>query len=500
MSAPRGRIPLYAVANLGFVVLIAAGAALGSESNPRLLYLCTLFAICSSPILYTDKLNGRYTLLCIFTPLYFFYYGAADLLDLFAPSRFASLDAGTLSPAEVAVLLGLSVLIGGYRTMVWLSRSRRPPQLIKDWPRNSLLIVGLLIWSVGLVANWIWQVDVQKRAFARMQDLSTVQSLALITGRLLHPLGTVLVAYCLVKFKSRPLLLLVLGMLAVEVTVGFVGDSKELALRGIAIVVLVKGLLDGRIPKLWVGSAALFFVIAFPIFQAYRAEVLSHNADRGQAAANLKENLDKALNSRKLDSGEANYSSSSILARTSLKPTMELILRKVGDSAPYQEGYTIALTALGLVPRAFWPGKPDTSTGQLFNRELHISAFRDVYVSVSQLGEWYWNFGWPGLLVGMTCVGFLLGFVNSRCDLSEGQSVTRLLVIVVTAYLVCIRFEDNIAMSYIQMLRSLVAVALLHLLFARRRIALAPRTTQQARETADGRRSSQSGNRRAAAG
>jgi hypothetical protein len=472
--APRGRLPLYAATNLGFVVLVAVLAAMGHNGNPRLLYLMALFAICSSPILLADKLNGRYTLLCVLAPLFFFFYGAGDLLDMAMPSTFTTADAGALNSAEIAILIGIGVLVAGYRAAVWLGRHRKAPRVIRDWSGTSLLLVGVLLWSIGVAANWIWQIEVQRRAFGPMQELGTLQSLALVAARLLQPLGTVLVSYRVIAFRNRPLLLLILAMLAVELLVGFLGDSKELALRGVAIVVLCRCLIEGRVPKLWIAAAGLFVVLSFPVFQAYRSEVLSHGNDRGHAAQNLTENLAKAFNSHKLESGQANYSSRSFLARSSLKPTMEMILAKVGDVAPYQHGYTVALTLMGLVPRALWPEKPDTSTGQLFNRELHISEFRDVYISVSQLGELYWNFGWLGVVVGMGCIGLLLGTVNSRCDLSEGRSVTRLLVIVVTAYLVCVRFEDNIAMAYIQWLRSLIAVGGLHLLFARRTVVPGP--------------------------
>src|SRR5262249_34213201 len=128
---------------------------------------------------------------------------------------------------------------------------------------------------------------------------------------------------------------------------------------------------------------------------------------------------------------------------------------------------TLYLYFSGFEPRLFWPDKPDAAVGKIVNHEFHVSEDPDTYISASHLGELYWNFGWPGIVVGMFALGYLLGFVNARVDLSEGRSLPRLLVLISVIYACVVRFEGSIAIEYIVLTRGLAMIWIMHLLFAR---------------------------------
>jgi hypothetical protein len=68
----------------------------------------------------------------------------------------------------------------------------------------------------------------------------------------------------------------------------------------------------------------------------------------------------------------------------------------------------------------------------------------------------------------MPLFGLLLGFVGAKTSLEQGTSLTRVLVLVGTAQTLCLGFGGGLPVSYIVWLRSLAAIGLLHLLFARR--------------------------------
>jgi hypothetical protein len=55
--------------------------------------------------------------------------------------------------------------------------------------------------------------------------------------------------------------------------------------------------------------------------------------------------------------------------------------------------------------------------------------------------------------------------------------MTRLMVLVATVQTMCIGFEGEIPNSYVVWMRSIAAIGLLHLLFARRRDQAAPAPT-----------------------
>lgn len=467
-SSAALRFALYFAALVAFAIAVGVGAAIGLQDNPRPLFLLLLFAVCASPLLYATHWNGPYSVLIFYALMFLVSYGAMDFVDLFTGQRSSSSE-GVLSAAEAGLLAGLIVLVLGYALAVKLTRRRTQARVPSEWPALTALLVGISLWALGTLATYLWQVEILNRAFQQLEGrINSYQAMAVTLGRLVQPLGLLLVAYRVFAGRSAVALLLLIAMLGVTFVVGFVGDSKEVAVQGIALVLVTSLLVSGRIPKVWLGVGTMIVLVAFPVFQAYRAEVLSFGRDRGAAAENLGANLQKALDSRLLERGEDIYGARSFLDRVSIKRTFERIVTDVGVTAEYQNGYTVSLLFSGMIPRVLWPDKPDTSVGQLFNRELGISAFRDVFISVTHFGDLYWNFGWVGLLGGALLMGILLGTIGSRFDLAEHRSVTRILVLTITIYLLVARMEQNIAMSYLVWLRSMIAVAALHIVFSRR--------------------------------
>src|SRR3984893_2636437 len=80
------RFSLYLLANVVFALLVGAACAVGNFPNPRILHLLLVFALCSTPIIDIDGLNGRYALLGLFMLVYFISYGVGDLSNLLTGS------------------------------------------------------------------------------------------------------------------------------------------------------------------------------------------------------------------------------------------------------------------------------------------------------------------------------------------------------------------------------------------------------------------------------
>jgi hypothetical protein len=153
--------------------------------------------------------------------------------------------------------------------------------------------------------------------------------------------------------------------------------------------------------------------------------------------------------------------------RSSVKGAVALIVSRAGVNVAYQRGHTLAPILTTFIPRLLWHDKPSVETGLLFNDEFHI-AEAVVYISPSYLGELYWNFGWPGALIGLLIIGLLLGYTSALCDLSRTTSVSRLLVLAITIFELGVRFEGSIATECEVWVRSLAGILLLHLFLARR--------------------------------
>jgi hypothetical protein len=463
------RRAIYVVFNLLAALCIITLAAMGPAASPRVLYLILLLAICTSPLLFMRELNGRFALLAVFYAVYLIFYAVPDI-DILLGGAPMLAESGLLSDAEFGVLLGALLVLAGYLAV---SGSTPAPQVsqARDWAPSAIVILGFAFWSIGTATTWYWQVHVLANALTMNKGIGNFPLLLLTAGRMLQPLGIIMLAYAMFITRSRWLLGLVIVMLAAQILVGFIGDSKETALRGLIIVIMAAFLLTGRPPKGWLAAAVVFAALVFPVFQAYRSEVMGvRGMSRAGAASDIVHSIQLAWSAReKVAHGyREEYRAQSFVQRAALKPNLALLIAKTGDVAPFQNGHTLSLFFTAFVPRYWWNDKPDTSVGQLMNREFKVSEDRDTYISATHIGELYWNFGWPGIVVGMFALGALLGFINRRCDLSQQRSLTRLLILVTTIYACIVRFEASIALEYVVFVRSLFIIGVLHLIFARR--------------------------------
>ncbi len=466
------RMPAYLFANAMFMLAVSLGIAMHAQGEPRIAFLAAMFALCSLPLALMQRINDRYVMLAILLALLFTFYALADLaavLDGSAPAR----GQGIVSEAEAVILAGVAALIVGYVTAVRFTRDRSARTPPPDWTPMAVVLIGLVLWGSGTAAVYYWQIHVVVRRSVEINnDLGNWATLGIMFGRMIQPLGIMILAYAMARYRRAPIAALVIGIVCLQIGIGFLADSKETAMRAGLIVIIVLLLVRGRVPKVWLGAAALFVVFAFPVFQAYRAQVSgTRGYTNAEAAANFGKVLDIAIASTdkvKRGFGGKQFRAQSFVERTSLKSSVEIVVARAGKDVRFQNGDTLLPMVTAFIPRVFWPDKPDVATGQVFNREFRISDYRDVYISPSHLGELYWNFGWAGALLGMFAIGALLGHINARCDLSQHASVTRLLMVAVTVYSLCVRFEGSIAVEYTVWMRSIAAVALLHWVFARR--------------------------------
>lgn len=459
----------FLVAQALIVLVIAAGVLTGG-GNTRVLYVYLLFTLCSTALIGLDGWNGRHALPAAFLGVYFVYFGAEPLAALFTVRRATTPEA--LGATAGVVLAGAALAIGGYRLALRAFARAPDARRPKDWRLGSIVSVGLLLWLLGTYATYVWYfhvvtdttIEATRTGLARLGELRIT---ALILAQMGQPLGALLLIYAWRVRRGWLLAGLIVLLLVLQVVLGFVIDIKGTALLAGALVIASILLIDGRIPFGWLAGAAIFVHLSFPVFQAYREFV---HGDLGLARTTVLQNLgqvfDLALaNERRTMQGPDR--AQSFFERLSLLGSVHMVVSRTGDDVPYEHGYTLLPLISAFVPRLIWPDKPDVQAGQVVNQAFHVSPVASTYISPSHLGELYWNFGWPGVLIGMPLIGALFGFVGARFNLREGRSVTRLLVTVVTLHYVVQGFEGTIAVSYVVWMRSLAAIGLLHLLFAR---------------------------------
>jgi hypothetical protein len=461
----------YLLANVIFVLAVTVVKATGSENDVHPLYLILLFALCSTPILDAKSLNGAYALLILFSLDYFLMYGALDVRTLVIGLEGESTHTDSvISATELVVLLGCLLVQIGYRIACRTAAKSRQSTPPKDWSELTLVVVGITLWIVCTRLSWELTVHIiaestneaSKRGF---ESLGGAKSAIFILARMAQPLSILILAYAQCRYRRPYMAPLVVGVVLFQLFFGFVIDFKSEALIGGVLVVLTNFLVNGRVPKAWTALMLVVVAIGFPLLQANRVVRAEQGANTTSVSEHVMQAFRQALAAKeKVNSGSERAQTA--LERLTLKGSVDIIVRETGVTVPFQDGYTLAPLVTAFIPRLVL-NKPSIQSGQIMNKAFNLSPSDDTYISPSHLGELYWNFGWPGVVVGMSLIGLLLGTIGAKFDLAKSATITRVLVVVVTVRLLILGSEGDIATQYVSWMRSMLIIGLLHWSLAR---------------------------------
>jgi hypothetical protein len=464
---------VYAALNLTFCVALVAGAGIGGGGIVELPYVTLLFAICSSPVLFVGPLNGSFAMLGVAMAAYFVEFGMLDAASMLSPPKPSSRATGVLDGAEVVIIVGALMQVAGFHLAARLTAAQRADIQFKDWPRTLLPIMGLLLWSSGCAAGLYQSLYVQAdnsnasivAGFTKLGVWST--SGLIFVANYAGRLGIVILAYWWAVWDRRFSNALVLFVIVVQFAVGWIVDTKEVALSAPLVLLLTRFVVLGKLPLRWVAYAIIAMVLVFPVLTAKRIIMTERlNLTRAQALPYTAEILWRAIQERTAArEGKYEQKTQSFLERANDKGSIEVFVEHVGVDHPYQMGATFEPMLYIFVPRVVWSDKPGDNSSQTFNREFHLSEDRDTHINTTHLGEFYWNFGFVGMVIGMAMSGALLGFVCTRFDPSIQTSMSRTLVIIVTLYDLVAHGSGQIEIDYVVWIRTLLLIGLLHLIF-----------------------------------
>ena len=90
------------------------------------------------------------------------------------------------------------------------------------------------------------------------------------------------------------------------------------------------------------------------------------------------------------------------------------ITKAVPDDFDFKLGRTYFVQAVNPIPRAIWPDKPIDDAGLELAKLKGAVAGGDAYLTISPglIGEMYWNFGIPGVII----ISMLLGYLAKSWD------------------------------------------------------------------------------------
>jgi hypothetical protein len=114
------------------------------------------------------------------------------------------------------------------------------------------------------------------------------------------------------------------------------------------------------------------------------------------------------------------------MTRASLFEPTAMVMQMTPSQVPYQGARMYKYLAIGMIPRALWPGKPSfNEANQFYQVAYGITDRRDlgrVSMSVGILAESYMSFGWFGPPLVMLIIGLLLNLIRRYfLDADQGE-------------------------------------------------------------------------------
>ena len=477
-SAPRwGRnIALAGVATFLFaMVILFVALSKDSVSLERVLYQVALFGMCCGTFLLCRR-DSELRLLALFVPFYYLLFGAAELITWFFPLRYVLYE-GTEKLrksgfSDILILLGGISMVAGYL----INRAMFPPGgggwFRREWNETTAYWAGILIWIIGTIALII--VHIVYESTGKTVDMT---SLVISNGSYLSLLGGIIMTYLAYTAKANRLVWLTLiAMVGFELILGFAGNWKEISFRLPLIIVISGFLLKGKLRIKLALIIAICFIPYQAAFNIYRTNVImAKHRTYLEAIESSQRSVEEVQSGVRQDRGMIVRAAIIAVDRVDCRKYIDILVNSLGTKRPYKNGATLAYALYSFVPKMIWPEKPQGTTGQMFNREFGLSASPLTFVPTTLIGDFYWNFGMAGGIIGMFVFGAILSIIGSRCSLDRLPTVGRFLFLLVTVYVFVLRFEDNFAVDVHHFARMAVIIFVLDRIMVNMRLSVPKR-------------------------
>jgi hypothetical protein len=391
--------------------------------------------------------------------LNFLYFGIGTMYVVLVP---ADQDFPALAPFYLAgqalTTLGFICFLGGYAGAF---RKTRPSPLGRFVPRNVLVyIVPTALGAIGLSARRF-----QLKSMLDYQGISAPLSFLQQFSSLFY-FGWFLPWYMLWAGRLRvsvavPVLLLlsVFATLVVFFTIG----NKTLTVTLLGLPLLAYYEVKRKLPKKTLLVIVLIFVFAiFPMYNTVRQ--VDKNLDTSRR-------VDKALDLVSNWNGDKYLDASlfAFLKRVTIVTSVAAIISDTGRWVDYRYGETLLLAPIGLfVPRFLWLDKPNIGIGDEFGSTFRLKGSMDheTDISPSMVGEFYWNFSIPGVVVGMWLLGLGYRWAYQRYGAGSGFDPVRK-AIYATLLPTALLLEGSVAIILVGLIKILIILVVFLVVAAR---------------------------------
>jgi hypothetical protein len=341
--------------------------------------------------------------------------GAAEQIDL----------------ALFVVSLGFFCIALGYE--IGLRFNQRPRQAFAPapWNLSRLVMLGLVTYSICWYIRINWYFSSLCRPYYEWMMLPPVSAVSRIGSTILP--NALLVGAWLIAFherKRKDLYVLCWVLTVAEIGWGFLyGVMKSLLFMPIFLPTIPYILLRNRIPLLRISlGAALLVLIAYPYVEEVRDRYFHQDGPARLDA--IKSVFQERPDWYKPNQAKVSLYSERAVDRVSGLSSICQILQldkdgRLGDI----KGEFYKRAVLGLIPRFLWSGKPIIHEGTYFSAYLDgAQGLNSIDLSIvtgsvatTLFGSFFWNLGWPGLVITSFALGLFSG-IGYRIIIARGMA------------------------------------------------------------------------------
>jgi hypothetical protein len=464
--SPRRRAPvtLHVVA-LALLALSAfvVGAAFGVRgADLGMLALALLMLVLGPvPILLDQRRppGQRHLFLSLFAlvfvvhyalPVFTYYLPAKGPVDAPGMARTALTQQDVIR-GQLAALLGYLSLLAGYASPATRLFASAVPRLRRDWSPLTTMGAGIALIPIGIVITFLGQTG----AIPRQLGTGVIGVFAL--G---YVYANCLLTLVILRHGWRLPIVILAANLVFSVLWGVMTGRKQQILISPAMVVLTAAILRNRLRMRWVVAGALAVALVYPVSVFVKNELGSRTAEN---VLNPVETL-KTVGSFVTSTRPAEYFVEGMIAlgsRTDALGVTSVLVRDTPERSPYQYGRTLGLFFVSFVPRGMWPDKPTINTGLWITATYGSGEHIQSSTGPTQVGEWFVNFGWPGVAMGMLLLGFIMRLVQEKL-LRHPTTVPGVVLGVILLFQLAVKFQGAVAGTYSHIVFLLAPIVAFH--------------------------------------
>lgn len=342
----------------------------------------------------------------------------------------ARISVSNVAPAVWLLMAATAVWTAGYlsgppalllrpaqRAMSTMARHRLP-QIRSSWTPWLLFGIALVARAVSTATTGSF--GYVGDAGSGLLALSGYRQLFTVLG-LFAPLAVAAAAIQVFGEGRRSARFTLAVLFLTEILLGALAGGKQSFIVAVLAVLIPFGAARLRVPRLAVLTAAVvFLILVVPFNQSYRTTVRGDDSlSVAQSVAAAPQVLDEALRIASTP-GTLSESFGYFLTRVRLIDVPALILQRTPDEIAYRSVNEILVgPAIGLVPRAIWPGKPVLNSGYQFAQTYYGTSDAFSSSAITPQGDLYRHGGWLVLLIGMTFLGLLTRLLDAVFNVSR---------------------------------------------------------------------------------